>query len=219
MESEVISKLDSFFGQFKPVIYSPGQRILIPGDKVYTITYIQTGAVKSYSMSEDGDELTIHVFRNPAFFPIMLSLSNKNNTYYYEAIETVKGYSVDQNKVIEFLQNNPDVLLDLTTRFSHAITGLVTRLESLSFQNAYRKIISLFIYLSDKFGQQTAEGIRISLALNHQDIASWVGIRRETASRQIEILQKKQIISSAHQHFIIVRPDQLQKELEQTHVI
>lgn len=166
-----------------------------------------------YIISEDGEEATIHVFRPGSFFPIMLSLSSRPNKYYLEAVENTEVVKAPAKEVVAFVKNDHEVLFDLTTRFADAITGLMLRIEQLVSQGAYPKIVSLLLYLADTFGQNSDEGLKIKLQFSHDDIAAWVGVARETVSRQIEKLQQKGLVIQKDHHVIIPDIKKLQEEL------
>ena len=159
--------------------------------------------VRMYIISEDGEEITLHIFRPNSYFPIMLSLSHTQNKYYFEAVDAVETVKAPSNDVTAFLQNEPEVLFDLTSRFADALCGFLLRIESMTFEDAYRKIANLFIYLADRFGEKENDYIVIKIPLGHKDIANWIGIRRETVSRQFEKLQREGIVVSSNKQLII----------------
>ncbi|MDQ3099004.1 MAG: Crp/Fnr family transcriptional regulator [bacterium] len=205
METKSLTSiLDTFFDRHKLVRFKRGQVLIRPSDELKSILYLKTGLVKMYALSEDGDEITLHLFMPPSFFPIMMALLGKNdNAYYYEAIEDSEGRLAPKEEVLQWLKTQPDVVLDLSVKFSAAIMGLLTRIEGMAFQGAYPKMISLLLYMAEKFGKNQESGVIIKLQINHQEIASWLGIRRETASRQLERLQKEELLIIKDQHFFI----------------
>ena len=52
-------------------------------------------------------------------------------------------------------------------------------------------------------GTNTEDGISISMRLTHREIADYVGISRETATRIVNDLQTKEILLVRAQHFVI----------------
>jgi CRP/FNR family cyclic AMP-dependent transcriptional regulator len=202
-EATIEKTITGFFSNHKPIMLKRGQVIIRPNEDLNSIIYLKTGVVKMYTLSEEGDELTLHLFTARSFFPMMLRLSGKTNAYYYEAVEDSQGMIAPTEEVLKWLKSEPEVLFDLTSRFSSAIMGLLTRIEGMAFQDAFAKMVSLIIYLAEKFGEDREGVVHITLILNHQDIASWLSIRRETASRQLEKLQKTGLIQVKDQHIII----------------
>ena len=167
-----------------------------------------------YIISEEGEEATIHVFRQGSFFPIMLSLGSRPNKYYFEALEETVAIKAPAKEVTEFIKNDSDVLFDLTIRFADGITGLMLRIEQLVSQGAYPKIVSLLLYLADTFGKRQKDSVIIDLRFSHDQIGAWVGVARETVSRQMEKLENKGIISQIDHKIIINDIEKLQEEVK-----
>lgn len=211
VNTQIIKKLDSFFSQFKPLKIKKDKVLYQPDDPISNIYFLKTGLIRQYSISEDGEEVTINIFRPNSFLPIMLILSNKPNKYFFEAQTNLEVFEAPFQKVLEFLQKEPTVLFDLTRRFAAAIGGLTTRIEELSFRQSEERIKSLLNYLAEKFGKNDKNGLLINLPLTHKDIATWVNLTRETTSRQLENLTKEGIISFNHQYITILN----QKRLEE----
>lgn len=210
MDNEIVKKLDSFFNQYKSLSLKKGKTLYQPNDPIHSIYLLKQGLIKQYAISENGEELTINVFRPNSFFPIMLILANQPNKYFFQAETDVLVFRAPIKKVSEFLQLNSDVLLDLTKRFSAAILGLSARLEELSFHQASNRISSLILYLADRFGEVKDSKTVINLPLTHQDLASWTSLTRETISRQLEQLSKKGLISYNRHSITILDKDKLQ---------
>ena len=164
-------------------------------------------------LTSNGEEITIHIFRPGSFFPMMLAISNTPNRYYFQALTNTKVKISPQHKVIEFVKKEKKPLFDLTVRFAKGLDGLSSRLESLLGKKALDRITSLLLYLSDRFGKETNEGIKINLPLSHQEIAKWVGLERETVSRQMKALNKDGLISYKRQKITITNFNGLAKQV------
>ena len=203
MNKDISNKIDKFFSQFYAVNFEKGDIILRPDGKIHNIFLLKKGKVRMYSISNDGQEITLHIFRPDSYFPIMLSLSDVFDKYYFEALEKVEVVKAPAQKVIEFVKSDQDILFDLTTRFSYAISGLTSRIETMAFEDAYNRIANLLLYLSQKFGEASKDKVTITIPLQHEDIANWVGIRRETVSRQFDKLHKDGIIESKNKKLVI----------------
>lgn len=191
---ETVQQVRNFFAPAPEKSFKKGSFILSPEDKLENIYYLASGSVKMSVLTSNGEEITIHIFRPGSFFPMMLAISNTPNRYYFQALTNTKVKISPQEKVIEFVKKEKKPLYDLTVRFAKGLDGLSSRLESLLGEKALDRITSLLLYLSDRFGKETSEGIKINLPLSHQEIAKWVGLERETVSRQMKALSEKGLI-------------------------
>lgn len=194
MEKIIEQKLDTFFSQFRTVHFEKGEVIQTASDPIDYIYYLKQGFVKQTFVTEDGEEITHHIFKPISYFPMMLVLSDTPNHYVFTAMESLEVQKAPADKVISFLEQDPDVLFDLTKRFSIGLSKLLLKNEQLLFKDAYIKVSSLVSYLAERIGEKNTTLPVVQLSLTHSDLASWLGMQRETVSRQIEKLQKKGLI-------------------------
>jgi CRP-like cAMP-binding protein len=175
--------MQQFFLHFPTVHFQKNDIIIRPHDELSHVYFVKSGKVRMYTVSPEGEEITLHIFNENSYFPIMLILANKINTYYFQTLDEAITFKAPVDEVISYLKINPTELFDLTTRLSFAILGLTERIETLAIEHAYTKVTNLLLYFAKKFGPE--------IEMTHEDIASWLGLKRETVSRQIERLEKE----------------------------
>lgn len=195
MDEKIRKKLDAFFMRTHSLAYEKDDIIVRAYDPIFGIFYLKDGYVRQYALARDGHEVTIHLFRPGAFFPMMLAFNGIENRYTFQAASRVQLWRAKPEDVIAFLKQEPDVLLDLAMRFSKGLDGLATRLETTLYERTHQQLISLLLYLASRFGVSEKNAVRIDLALTHSDLASWLGTQRETVSRSMEALKKGGLIS------------------------
>ena len=213
MNITVQKKLESFFSEFRPLNYKKGEILVRPEDPIFGIYLLKKGYIRQYVISEEGDEITINLFRPVSFIPMMLAIGETENKYYFETASPVEVWRAPTDKTIEFVKNEPEILFDLAQRFAAGLNGLARRFEDLMFENAYNRVVSLLSYLTKRFGERGKDGTIINLPLTHKDIAAWVNLTRETTSRQLEKLTHAGIISYDHQIITIKDLKKLEKSL------
>lgn len=212
MDQVIYDKTNDFFKSYPLIRMRKGQAILAAEKDIPDIFWIRQGAIRMYQISENGSEITLHVFRAPAFFPMMFYLSHRKGEYYFQAAETVIARKAPAEEVVAFLKANPDILFDLTSRFADAITGLLLRIGQLTAQNAYQRVASLLLYLSEKSGQPQPDGsLVIDIKLSHPDIAAWIGTARETVSHQLEKLNQEGVITTKDRKFVVLDVEKLRQ--------
>jgi CRP/FNR family transcriptional regulator len=186
--------------------------LLRPGDEIKELYFLEKGVVEQYTITPQGSKVTIHLFKPVSIIPITLILGNTPNRFFFETITSVTLTAMHKDKVLDFIKLHPEILLDLNVRLSKAIDGLVTRLEHALSDPSSKRIANLLLYLSDKFQKRKGSEILINLRLTHGAIAGWVGLTRETVSREMSKLEAKKIIKSHHQQITIINLAKLQKE-------
>ncbi len=200
----VEEKLDKFFSRLKKHHYKKGELILRGGDIPQGIYFIDKGYVRSYSISPEGEELTLIIYKPKDYFPMRWIFGDKANRYYYEAMTGIDACHCPREEFVDFLKSNPDVLFNLTGRITTRAKGLMERMEYLAFGNAYQKVASILLICADRFGEENKGEILIPIPLTHKDIAMLVGMTRETVSIEVKKLERKGIIDYS-KHLIVVK--------------
>ncbi len=195
MVTSISAKVQKFFSLYKTIEYKRGQTILYPDKTPPGSFYLKRGAIREYTVSENGVELTIHIFTAGSFFPTTWIVNGTPNRYYFETITPVILSIAPKHDTLQFLRENPDVLFDLTRRLLQGLDKLSFRIELLVFDKADKKVASILLFLSRHFGKTTGNTVYIDHLFSHREIASLAGVSRETASRELENLRKEGIIT------------------------
>lgn len=213
MEPAIRAKIDQFFQSYPRIRLHKGQSITAAEKDNPDIFWIERGMVRMYQITDDGSELTLHLFRAPSFFPMMLYLSHRPSSYYFQVVDEVIARKAPGLVVKQFLRENNDVLFDLTIRFADGITGLLLRIEELAAPRIRQRLVSLLLYLTQAFGRQDGTHWVVDLRLSHDDLASWIGTARETISRQMEKLEKEGLVTRQNRRLIIVDIEALKQQV------
>ena len=205
-------KLQNFFGKGKSFHYKKGETILRPGDTPQGVLFIKKGYVKDYSISREGEELTLIIFKPDDFFPMQWAINNRLNNHYFEAMSEVELWRIPRDEFIAFIKTNPDVFFELTSHILLRLGGLLRRMEYLAFGNASQKVASILMICAERFGEKKDKQVVIQVLLTHKDIAMLVGVTRETASIEIKKFERSGMIGY-HGRLIVVKDLKgLQKE-------
>lgn len=195
MDKDSRQKLGSFFSQFKLLHYKKNAIILRPEDSPQGVYYLHKGYVRLYALSQDGEELTLIIFKPEDFFPMMWAINDIQTPYYLEAMTAIELWRVSRSQFLDFIKENPDILFELTSRIVTRLGGLLERMEYLVFGNAYQKVASILAICAQRFGEKEGGQIKINVPLTHKDIAMLLGLTRETVSLEMKKLEKKGIIT------------------------
>lgn len=207
MSSSKLTDLDQFFAGFKSLHFNKGEIILRAGDPVPGVYFLKRGYVRLFTVSADGEELTLIIFKNGDIFPISWAvggstLANQKN-YYLEALTNCELKRTSKGVFINFIKSNQEALFDLTIRLSDRLNGMLIRAESFVFGDAGSRIASILFVCAERFGRKTDLGVEIQIPLTHRDIATLIGVARETASIEIKKLEKRGIIGYRGRNLII----------------
>lgn len=211
-KKETSRKIHLFFTQFKLFKYKKHERIAHADDIIPGVFYLKKGCARIYSISKDGEELTLVLYKPRNIFPLTWIIGKPHFKYHLEAMTDVELWRAPKEKFLEFLHANPDVLFELFKRVLARFGGVMERMEYLVFGDAYQKVASILLILADRFGKKDIDSIKILVPLTHKDIAGLLGITRETATLEIGKLKKKGIIEYRGRMITIKNIKKLQTE-------
>ncbi len=208
-----LSKLDLFFKIFPLLRYKNRDLILHAQDSSASVFYLKSGYLRVFRISEKGEELTLMILKPGDFFPFTYGINIISNPYFLESITQLELWKSPQDQFIAFIKANPDVLFELTSRIIVKFDGVLTRIEYLIFSNAYIKVATTLLICAKKFGEQQGNDMVVQVPLTHRDIATMVGVTRETTSLEMKKLEKQGYLGKIGRLFIIKNVRRLEEEL------
>lgn len=204
---------ETYLSKFPARSYKKRWPIINAGDELGKIFYLKKGFVRLFSISPEGKELTFIIYQPGEFFPLIAALLPLSPyRYFVETMTPSEIIAIPRSSFSAFFIKNPDLLLDLAVEIMKRLDRMLRRMEHLVFANAYQKVASIFAILAERFGEREGKSIVIRVPLAHRDIASLVGIARETASLEIKKLEKKGIISYRKRLFTINSVRRLERQ-------
>lgn len=212
MNTAIVGKLNNFFSKLKKHYYKKGEVILRGGDMPQGVYFINKGYVRDYSISKEGEELTLIIFKPEDFFPMQWVFNGKQNLHYFEAMTPVELWRCPKEEFINFLEANPDIFLELTSHIVLRLGGIMERMEYLAFGSAYQKVASILMICAERFGEKKGNVAIIHIPLTHRDLAMLVGMTRETVSIEIKKLERKGIIEYRRRLIFVKDNRRLQEE-------
>jgi CRP-like cAMP-binding protein len=206
-------KLHAFFTNYTLLKYKKRDMILRANDTSSSVFLIQQGYIRVYRISEQGEELTLTILRPGDFFPLTYNLNTTSNPYYLEALTPLEFWRAPQDRFMEFIRENIDVYFELTNKILIRLDGVLSRMEYLIFSNAYTKIAATLLTCAKRFGDLKGEDIILKVPLTHKDIASFVGITRETTSLEMKKLENDGFIGKEGKYLVVKNYKKLEQDV------
>lgn len=203
-----------FFSQFNTFKYAKGETILRSGDMPQGVYFVKSGYVKLNSVSKDGKELTLVIYKKGEFFPVVWSFfGTRASIYSFEAITPTEILRSPREKFLEFINSHRDVYADIVSHMLRRFQTALRRMEFLTFGNASAKLASILLICAKDFGvYKQNSGIEIQIPLTHKDIANLVGVTRETVSLELKKFDKKGYIGYNKKLLIVKDKESLEKK-------
>ena len=165
-----------------------------------------------YQISNNGKEITLNIFRPGSYFPMIWAITSIINIYYCEAMTPTTIYKAPKEDTLQLLKNNPELLLELTSRMVVGFYNLISNMELLLSANASQRVSMILIILANRFGHENGNKTAISLTFSHEDIAKLVSLTRETTSLEMKKLKELNIINYSRSKIVINDFERLQAQ-------
>ncbi|MBI2022869.1 Crp/Fnr family transcriptional regulator [Candidatus Daviesbacteria bacterium] len=206
--------IGEFFSKFPSKKYPKGAVLLNPEELPPGVIYLKDGYVRQFTISDEGVELTLHIYSPNAHFPMFWALNGSENKHYFQAVTAIEIAISPKEKFIQFLKLHPDSLFSFTRRVISGLEGLSRRIEITSFGSAYQRVVSMLLFLARHFGEKSQEKITLTSKFTHHEIAGLAGLSRERTSIEMEKLIKKGLIKYNNHKIIIADLKKLSSEVK-----
>jgi CRP-like cAMP-binding protein len=198
-----VAALVGLFKSGTYLTYKRGEFIIRPGEAPSAVFYIETGLVKAYNITKYGEENLLIIRKDHEIFPLIWALTGQEREIIYQAMDTCVVWRIDQEKYLEFLHSHPAALppiLDMVTEMYRIHSERILNLE---YRSVRERLVSFLLTMAGRFGKETEEGVMIEVPLRHQDIASSINASRETASREIAALERRDLIAAKRSYILL----------------
>jgi len=193
MQNDIRSQITDFFAQYPLRAFKKGETLARPQADLPGVLHLVEGRVSQYDIAPSGNEVVINVFKPGAFFPMSSVINQTPNNYFFEASTAVTVRVAPPADVLRFLQENPDIVLDLLARVYRGTDGVLRRMAHLMGGDAKSRLLFELLNAAHRFGEQQDDG-SVFVPLREGDLARHSGLARETISRQMRVLQAEGLV-------------------------
>lgn len=202
-----MDELQKFINQHPIKKFERDQVILCQGDSPTVVYAIRKGYIKGYDINSQGVEQLVWFGAPGDICPaIWLYSQIESLPMFFSSFNRVEAHILDKQELLEFLEKHPKALLDFTKRITQLATDLAIRLNAVEKPKAEEKIAHTLAFFSDRFAESKRSGIRkISLPFTQQDLASLLGLTRETVAKELKRLKEEKYITYNRWRFVVYR--------------
>jgi len=180
MGSDEVSKLDEIMKRQQP--YQPGQHA------------VRSGAVKTYSITEDGDEQVLG-FGLPGELVGFDGLAGNHYASTCVALETTSICELPFNRLEELCHILPGLQKQMFRLVGKEIASDHHMLMMLGQRSAEERLASFLLSLSIRYKNRHLSASEFYLPMSRQDIGNYLGLAIETVSRLFAHFQEEKLLT------------------------
>jgi len=190
--------------------FDRGKVILHPGQRQELVYLIKEGRVKLSRYSSDGREQILTLLEPGDVFG-EFALVEKAEPVHVEAIEDTLICALNRGDFLTLVRRQPEVMLAVVKVLAERLLVAEEEIADLAFQDVPGRLASLLLRLGEDYGERDGGGLRLTLRLTHQDIASMIGATRETVTSTLSRFRDAGLIVTEHRYIVIRNPEGLRR--------
>jgi CRP/FNR family transcriptional regulator, cyclic AMP receptor protein len=184
--------------------YPPGAVLFVEGQSPRGVYLICAGRVKLTTTSRDGKTLILRIANAGELLGLHATVSGKAYELTAETLQACQLDFIKRDDFLKFLQNHGDACLNAAQHLSHNVQSAYEMIRSLGLSHSVsERMARLLLEWSDD-GEQTKDGLRIKIALTHEEIAQLIGTSRETVTRVLSEFRQKRF-AELHGSTLMIR--------------
>ncbi len=186
-----LDQLDSIIERKKPI--QKGENLFKAGDELKSLYAIRSGTIKSYTITEQGDEQItgFHLAGDLVGFDAIHRLQHPS---FAQALETSMVCEIPYEVLDELSGKLPKLRQQMLRLMSSEIKGDQEMIMLLSKKNAEERLAAFLYNLSTRFSERGFSAREFRLAMTRGDIGNYLGLTVETISRLLGRFQKLELI-------------------------
>lgn len=195
------------------VSLAQGDRLFNQGDEIRRFFHLESGRMKLYRLSPEGDEKVIDLVAPGQTFAEAVVFMERTEGYPVnaDALEASRLISFDASTFLGLLRESNESCLRLMGAMSRRLRMHVNEIDRLALQNATSRFIG---YILNAASEEGTHGHRVELNAPKNVLASRLSIQPETFSRILSRLAGAGLIRVERQAVILVDVDALRSLLE-----
>ncbi|QCJ45248.1 Crp/Fnr family transcriptional regulator [Bacillus sp. S3] len=193
--------------------YKHKMYVFMQDDHLDRVFFIHSGKIKIYKTDHSGKEQLISVLEPGEMFPHAGFFRKGNFPAHAEVMDDAHLIVIPIDKFEEILISYPELCIKLFKVLGEKIVDLQGRLEAQVLHNTYEQIILLLIRLCKSNGEKAGDRYKLTTQFTNRELANMIGTSRETVSRTINHVKKKEFVTQDGDGYYVIDREALQQEL------
>jgi cAMP-binding proteins - catabolite gene activator and regulatory subunit of cAMP-dependent protein kinases len=184
--------------------YRKSETIFNEGEAGVGLHFVSKGSVKILKLSEEGREHIIHILQPGDLFAEVLLFKEGSYPATAVAQEASEIGMIPNKKLEELVLQNNELALALIKALSSRLQIAQQKIRNLTLADAASKVTETLRQQFFQNGKELANGsLSIYLPMSRQDLASLIGISRETLTRILAEWQAEKKVSWEGKYLIV----------------
>jgi CRP-like cAMP-binding protein len=210
MRTTAQKEFTDFFATYPKRFAHKGEIIHAPGEMPRVIHFVESGFVKLYALSPEGNEKLLVMLMPGEVFSLTSVFLNQPTSFYAEVLQDAQLRAAPRQAFIDFVHTDVKLMDCLVLMLIKVLAVVNNRVFTLSLTRAYDRLLSRLAVLAEVFGVEQPDGsIVIKAPMTHQEIANSINLSRESTSKEMHRLQTEGVLEYGSGTIVIHKPEKL----------
>ncbi|MBA1146001.1 fumarate/nitrate reduction transcriptional regulator Fnr [Ectothiorhodospiraceae bacterium WFHF3C12] len=175
-----VERLEKIVQKRRPL--GRGDHLYRAGDTFRAVYAIKAGSMKTYTISEDGEE-QVTGFHLPGEMVGLDAINSGDHPCSAVALETASICEIPFDALEDLASKVPGLQRQLLRIMSKEIFADHEMLQALAKRTAEERLAIVLLSLSDRFARRGLSPYRFRLTMSRSDLSNYLGLAPETMSR------------------------------------
>ncbi len=191
--------------------FSRGQIIFHKDDPGRSLFLIEEGGVRIYLPSRQGGDLTLAFLGPGDFFGDLALLDGGPRSASAVASEDTVMLSLDRDDFTTLLHSRPQSATAVLAAVAGRLRQADEMASHLAFLDVAGRLANKLLELAQAHGVPSPRGTLLDLPLTQEELASMVGVTRESVNRHLAAFRRRGLIERQGRRFLLLDPDGLRR--------
>ncbi len=189
--------------------FGAGETVFAPARDPRSVYLLESGSVRIYRVSRDGDEATLGYIAPGEVFCELAGFGDFPRESFAAAVGPSIVWKIPVDIFRALVSARPRLTMAVTRQVGERLKSVELRVESLVFRDVRSRLALLLLELEKDFGKREAEQRVLDLPLTQSELASLVGASRQSVNAALGELQRDGLISREGRRLRLVEPERL----------
>ena len=215
MES-MVRKLYEVPGRIRKL--KKGETVFSEGDEAQYFYIVRSGQICVSKSVQSGRTLALRLAQCGSILDEQV-LCHVGDTYLFNAVAKTRAevYEIELPVLDDYLRRKPQLAYDMLTIISQHMRKQHTKFRDLILYGKKGALYSTLLRMARSYGQETPEGILITVPFTNQELANYSATTRESLNRMLSELKREGVLESRGKQLLMLDISALEAAIECEH--
>jgi len=174
--------------------YPAGAILFMEGEPARGVYIVCQGRVKLLTTNSDGKTLIFKIAKPGDILGLNPAISGQPHEITAETLQPTQLAYVSREDFLKFIKEHGDACLQVAQHLGRDCHSAYEVIRSIGLSNSVEEKLARFLVEWSAGAPVTNGGVRVKLALTHEEIAQLIGCSRESVSRSFSEFKRKRLV-------------------------